>query len=99
MKDGEESNKPAAPDAGIAPQLTIEHNWPGAGEAGRQALSILWLFHHSRLVIEYGLFAFRRLLRRRCLQRWSSFSGDASALQSPPIEDHAISPGRLSSER
>ena len=28
-------NKPAAPNAGIAPQLTIGHHWPGVGEPGR----------------------------------------------------------------
>jgi hypothetical protein len=29
------SNKPAAPNAGIASQLTIEHHWPGVGEPER----------------------------------------------------------------
>jgi hypothetical protein len=27
--------KPAAPNAGIAAQLTIGHRWPGVGEPGR----------------------------------------------------------------
>lgn len=31
-------NKPAAPNAGIAPRLTIGHRWPGVGEPGRSAL-------------------------------------------------------------
>ena len=30
-------NQPAAPNAGIASQLTIEHHWPGVGEPGRWA--------------------------------------------------------------
>ena len=30
-------NQPAPPNAGIAPQLTIEHHWPGVGEPGRSA--------------------------------------------------------------
>ena len=29
------SNKPAAPNARIAPRLTIGHHWPGVGEPGR----------------------------------------------------------------
>ena len=29
------SNQPAAPNAGIASQLTIERHWPGVGEPGR----------------------------------------------------------------
>jgi len=29
------SNKPAAPNAGIAPQWAIENDWPGVGEPGR----------------------------------------------------------------
>jgi hypothetical protein len=29
------ANKPAAPNAGIASQLTIEHRWPGVGEPER----------------------------------------------------------------
>jgi len=29
--------QPAAPNAGIAPWLTIEHHWPGVGEPGRSA--------------------------------------------------------------
>ena len=29
------SNKPAAPNAGIASRLAIEHHWPGVGEPGR----------------------------------------------------------------
>jgi hypothetical protein len=29
------SNKPATPNAGIAPRLTIGHHWPGVGEPGR----------------------------------------------------------------
>ena len=28
-------NKPAAPNAGNASQLTVEHHWPGVGEPGR----------------------------------------------------------------
>ncbi len=28
-------NKPAAPNAGIASQLTIGHHWPGVGEPER----------------------------------------------------------------
>jgi len=28
-------NKPAAPNAGIASRLTIEHHWPGVGEPER----------------------------------------------------------------
>jgi hypothetical protein len=37
-------NKPAAPNAGIASQLTVEHHWPGVGEPGRWAHSFLtWL--------------------------------------------------------
>jgi hypothetical protein len=35
------SNKPAAPNAGIAPQLTIEHHWPGVGEPERWAIAIV----------------------------------------------------------
>ena len=31
------ANKPAAPSAGIASRLTIEHHWPGVGEPGRWA--------------------------------------------------------------
>lgn len=30
-------NKRAAPNAGIGPQLTIGHQWPGVGEPGRWA--------------------------------------------------------------
>jgi hypothetical protein len=30
-------NKLAAPNAGIASQLTIEHRWPGIGEPDRSA--------------------------------------------------------------
>ena len=30
-------NKPAAPNAGIASQLTIGHHWPGVGEPERSA--------------------------------------------------------------
>ena len=33
----EELNKPAAGDAGIASQLTIEHHCPGVPEPGRSA--------------------------------------------------------------
>jgi len=33
------SNKPAAPNAGIAPRLTIGHHWPGVGEPGRCAMN------------------------------------------------------------
>jgi hypothetical protein len=29
------ANKPAAPNAGIASQLTIEHHWPGVPEPER----------------------------------------------------------------
>jgi hypothetical protein len=29
------ANKPAAPNAGIARQLTIGHHWPGVGEPER----------------------------------------------------------------
>ena len=29
------SNQPAAPNAGIASQLAIEHRWTGVGEPGR----------------------------------------------------------------
>jgi hypothetical protein len=29
------SNKPPAPNAGIASRLTIEYHWPGVGEPGR----------------------------------------------------------------
>ena len=29
------SNKPAAPNAGIASRLTIEHHWPGVTEPER----------------------------------------------------------------
>ena len=32
------ANKPAAPNAGIASQLTISHHWPGVGELGRSAV-------------------------------------------------------------
>jgi len=32
------SIKPAAPNAGIVPQLTIEHLWPGVGEPERYAI-------------------------------------------------------------
>jgi len=31
------SNKPAAPNAGIASQLAIEHHWPGVGDPERSA--------------------------------------------------------------
>ncbi len=31
-------NKPAAPNAGIAPQFAIEGHWPGVGEPERWAL-------------------------------------------------------------
>jgi len=31
------ANKPAAGNAGIAPQLAIEHHWPGLPEPGRSA--------------------------------------------------------------
>ena len=31
------SNKPAAPNAGIASRLTIGHHWPGVGEPERWA--------------------------------------------------------------
>ena len=31
------SNKPAAPNAGIASRLAIEHHWPGVGEPERSA--------------------------------------------------------------
>jgi hypothetical protein len=30
-------NKPAAPNAGIASRLTIDHHWPGVGEPERYA--------------------------------------------------------------
>jgi len=30
-------NKPAAPNAGIAPRFAIGHHWPGVGEPGRSA--------------------------------------------------------------
>jgi hypothetical protein len=33
------ANKPAAPNAGIASQLTIGDRWPGVGEPGRSASS------------------------------------------------------------
>jgi hypothetical protein len=33
-------NKPAAPNAGIAFRLPIEHHWPGVGEPGRWALQL-----------------------------------------------------------
>ena len=33
----ESANKPAAPNAGIASRLTIEHHWPGVGEPERWA--------------------------------------------------------------
>jgi hypothetical protein len=33
-------NQPAAGNAGIAPQLTIEHHWPGVPEPGRYVLSV-----------------------------------------------------------
>ena len=29
------ANKPAAGNAGVAPQLTIEHHWPGVPEPER----------------------------------------------------------------
>lgn len=32
-------NKPAAPTAGIAPQLAIEHHWPGVGVPGRWVMT------------------------------------------------------------
>ncbi len=31
------SNKPAAPNAGIASRLAIGHHWPGVGEPERSA--------------------------------------------------------------
>jgi hypothetical protein len=31
------ANQPVAPNAGIAPQLKIEHHWPGVGEPERSA--------------------------------------------------------------
>jgi hypothetical protein len=37
MESFESSNKPAAPNAGIASQLTIGHRRPGVGEPGRWA--------------------------------------------------------------
>jgi hypothetical protein len=33
-------SNPAAGNAGIASQLTIEHHWPGAPEPERQALAL-----------------------------------------------------------
>ncbi len=33
-------NQPAAPNAGIASQLTIEHHWPGVGEPERSAILV-----------------------------------------------------------
>jgi hypothetical protein len=35
--DQKSANKPAAPNAGIASQLTIGHHWPGVGEPERSA--------------------------------------------------------------
>ena len=37
-------NEPAAPNAGIAPRLTIGHHWPGVGEPGR---SVTYTDRHS----------------------------------------------------
>jgi len=37
----EPANKPAAPNAGIARQLTIVHRWAGVGVPGRSALPVL----------------------------------------------------------
>jgi hypothetical protein len=36
----ESPNKPAAPNAGIASRLTIEHRWPGVGEPERWLKSV-----------------------------------------------------------
>jgi hypothetical protein len=40
-----EANKPAAGNAGIAPQLTIGHHWPGVPESERWPYSYMNIIH------------------------------------------------------